>query len=68
MGDDVGNRIRQLRTARGMTMEELAHAAGVTLSTVSRIEKGRIARPAWHTMVAMAQALGVTPNDLGGEG
>lgn len=60
----MGKRIRQLRTARGMTQEALARAAGLTLSTVSRIEKGTIKEPSRGTVRALAAALGVPAEDL----
>jgi DNA-binding XRE family transcriptional regulator len=56
--------VRQLRTERGMTMEALAHAAGLTLSTVARIEKGHIKEPSRGTVRALATALGVPAEDL----
>ena len=36
-----GNVIRNLRRQLGMTQEDLAHALGITVGTVSRWEKGR---------------------------
>lgn len=45
-------------------MEALAHAAGVTLSTVARIEKNKIKEPGRGTVRALAAALGVPVEDL----
>jgi len=45
-------------------MEALAHAAGLTLSTVARIEKGHIKEPSRGTVRALATALGVPVADL----
>ena len=35
----LGDAIRQLRNKRGLSQEDLAHAAGVTTGTVSAIEQ-----------------------------
>jgi len=52
----LGKAIRQLRTERGMTQEALAHAAGVTVSHLSTIERGH-SNPTWATVKAIAVAL-----------
>lgn len=52
----LGKAIRQLRTERGMTQEALAHAAGVTVSHLSTIERGH-SNPTWATVKAVAAAL-----------
>lgn len=56
--------IRQVRHERELTQEDLAHAAGVTTTTLARIE-GLAANPAWTTVNQIAQALGVTMGELG---
>ena len=37
----VTNRVRELRGARGLTQEGLAHLAGVSRQTINSIETGR---------------------------
>jgi transcriptional regulator with XRE-family HTH domain len=56
--------IRRLREDRGITQEDLAHEAGVTTGTLSRIERG-LANPAWTTVARIARALGVSLEELG---
>ena len=57
------NRIRIIRHALGMSMNQLASAAGVTLISVYRYEvKDRI--PDALTAIRMAKALGTTVEDL----
>jgi transcriptional regulator with XRE-family HTH domain len=55
--------IRRMRTERGITQEGLAFRAEVTVATLSRIERG-VTNPAWTTVVKIARALGVTPQEL----
>ena len=59
----LGEAIRQLRNKRGLSQEDLAHAAGVTTGTVSTIERGN-SNPPWGTVKRIAQALGVTIVEL----
>jgi len=59
-------RLKQLRTLRGFTQEELAQRGRVNKQTVYRLEKGKKAgRPRTHGQ--LAQALGVHPEVLTGE-
>lgn len=50
-----------------MTQAALAEAAGVTDETVSRIERGAY-EPALSTVVAVAEALGLSLDELAGAG
>jgi XRE family transcriptional regulator, regulator of sulfur utilization len=59
----LGDAIRQLRTKRGISQEDLAHLAGVTTGTLSVIERGR-SNPAWGTVKAIAKALDVSMPEL----
>jgi len=59
----LGKAIRQLREKRGVTQEALAYEAGVTVGTLSLIERGK-SNPAWGTVKAIAAALGVSLVDL----
>jgi transcriptional regulator with XRE-family HTH domain len=56
--------LRQVRIARLLTQKELAAAAGVSFTTVSRLERGDV--PAeLRTVRKLAAALGVEPAALG---
>jgi transcriptional regulator with XRE-family HTH domain len=59
----LGEAIRQLRTKRGISQEDLAHLAGVTTGTLSVIERGR-SNPAWGTVKSIAKALDVSMPEL----
>jgi transcriptional regulator with XRE-family HTH domain len=59
----LGEAIRELREKRGLTQERLAQDAGVTTGTVSLLERGQ-SNPAWGTVKALADGLGVTMAEL----
>jgi transcriptional regulator with XRE-family HTH domain len=59
----LGKAIRQLRQERKMTQEALAHAAGVTVSHLSTIERGH-SNPSWATVKGIAAALDVNIAEL----
>jgi transcriptional regulator with XRE-family HTH domain len=54
-----GKQLKLLREKSGMTQESLARAAGLSVSSVSRLEQ-RDLDPAWSTVQAIAKALGVS--------
>jgi DNA-binding XRE family transcriptional regulator len=60
---DVGAAIRKLREAKGITQEELAGAAGMMRSNISRIEAAKH-RPTLETMERIAKALKVSVANL----
>lgn len=53
----VAVRVKSLRLARGLTARELAQAAGLSLNTISLIERGRMS-PTVATLHKLARALG----------
>lgn len=55
---NIGKVIRQLRLAKGMTLEELAHLADMDAGNLSRIERGK-QRYSPETLEKIATALGV---------
>ncbi len=59
----VGSSVRALRTAKGMTQDELAKATGLPQSHISRIEKGKHAST-FITIQRLASALGTTPSQI----
>ncbi|MGB4138153.1 MAG: helix-turn-helix domain-containing protein, partial [Microbacterium sp.] len=59
----IGRRIRQLRTGRGMTLEELAAAIDRAPSQLSMIETGK-REPKLTQLQAIARSLGVTIDAL----
>ncbi len=53
-----GNRIRELRQAKGMTQEDLADRCGLFRTYMSRIETGK-ANPTLTMIHALADSIGV---------
>ena len=60
----VGRTVVAIRERRMWTQARLAEEAGVSPTTVSGLESGRISRPHFGTLRKLAGALGVDPGDL----
>jgi transcriptional regulator with XRE-family HTH domain len=60
----TGKNLVAIRARRMWTQARLAEEAGVSPTTVSGIESGRISRPHFGTLRKLARALGVEPEDL----
>jgi len=60
----VGMNLRIIRERRMWTQVRLADEAGVSPTTVSGIESGRISRPHFGTLRKLARALGAEPEEL----
>ncbi len=43
-----GDRMRKLRSERGITLKEMAEALGVSSAYLSALEHGKRGRPGWH--------------------
>jgi transcriptional regulator with XRE-family HTH domain len=56
-------RLKALRTAAGLTQDGLARVAGLTVSTVAKLERPN-KEPSWDTAVKLAKALGVSLDDF----
>jgi transcriptional regulator with XRE-family HTH domain len=63
--DQVGPRLKQLRTQRGVTLTALAQTTGISKSTLSRLETGQ-RRASLELLLPLAQAYGVPLDDLVG--
>ncbi len=55
---DVGARLRELRTARELSMRALARASGLSANALSMIERGK-SSPSVSTLYKLADTLGV---------
>jgi transcriptional regulator with XRE-family HTH domain len=61
---DIGERVANIRLMRMWTQARLAREAGVSPTTVSAIETGKIGSPHFGTLGKLALALGVAPEEL----
>jgi transcriptional regulator with XRE-family HTH domain len=55
----MGDRLRQARLARGLSLRKLAEVLGVSPSLISQVETGR-AKPSVNTLYALANELGIS--------
>jgi transcriptional regulator with XRE-family HTH domain/KaiC/GvpD/RAD55 family RecA-like ATPase len=62
-GIDLGTRLRDLRTKRGLPQKELADLVGVTSSTISQIESNLI-YPSLPALLKLAEVLAVDVSSL----
>jgi transcriptional regulator with XRE-family HTH domain len=63
--DQVGPRLKRLRTQRGVTLSSLAAATGISKSTLSRLETGQ-RRPSLELLLPLALAYHVPLDELVG--
>lgn len=63
---DMARKIRDLRKAKNMTLEDVAKIVGVGKSTVRKWETGMIKNMRRDKIAALAKALGTTPDALMG--
>jgi transcriptional regulator with XRE-family HTH domain len=67
MSHPFGEKLRRLRKDKGLTMDGLAQAAGISKSYVWELENRPAQRPSGQVLHAVATVLGVTVQDLLGE-
>lgn len=61
MAPNISNRVKELRTARGWTQEQLAEAVGVSRQSINSIERDRYV-PSLPLALAFARVFG-SPTD-----
>jgi len=61
-GQRLGSLLREARGPRSMA--DIAAVSGVPAETLRKIETGRIATPAFFTVAALAEALGLSLADI----
>lgn len=57
-------RLRALREQHGLTQEQLAARAGISVATVRNIERATVVEPSLFTVLAMVRVLGATIEDV----
>jgi transcriptional regulator with XRE-family HTH domain len=60
---EIGERLRQIRVAQGLTQSYIANKVGITPSFYGHIERGS-RKPSLETMVAITNALNISLNQL----
>ncbi|QUH02948.1 helix-turn-helix transcriptional regulator [Saccharopolyspora erythraea] len=61
-GEHLGRILREARGTRSMI--EVAACSGISVETLRKIEKGRIPTPAFFTVAAIAEAVGLSLDAL----
>lgn len=61
--ENLGQRVRQLRTERSLTQKELALRGGVSHSALSKIENRQLS-PTFETILRIADGLGIDVSEL----
>lgn len=64
LSKNIAYRLQTLRGASGLSQQEIAERADLSLSLVAKMEQGRKADPRASTLIALAAALGVRPGQL----
>ena len=62
----IGDRLREARTRKLMTQQELADKSGVGVTTIVRIERNQV-DPQFRNIRKLAKALDIAPTELIGE-
>ena len=61
---EIGQKIKEARTAKGMTQQELGDRIGVQKSAIAKYESGRVVNIKRSTLQKIAQALDLAPSEL----
>ncbi len=59
----IGDKVRRIRQAQGLSMRELARKVGVSPSLISQIERNQVS-PSFSTLKGLAKALNEDPSSL----
>lgn len=62
-GAPIGGRLRAARAARGLTLDDVAGAAGLTKGFISRLERDEVS-PSVASLVAVCEVLGIRVGEL----
>lgn len=62
----LGEKIKQLRKKAGWSQQKLAEQASLSYNAITKIEQGAAKQPTIQTMVKIADAFGVSLDELVG--
>lgn len=60
----LNERLKELRSEKGITQEQLSNASGVGRITICRLETGELQNPKYDTIISLAKALDVPAAEL----
>ena len=60
---ELSKKIKELRTCKGLSQEELSEESGLSLRTIQRIENGET-EPRGDSLKKLATSLGASPDEL----
>lgn len=64
----IAKRLKELRKKAGWTQQKLAERAGLSYNTITKIEQGAATKPIIQTIIKIADAFGVSLDELIGRG
>jgi len=62
----IAKRLKELRKKSGWSQQKLAEQAGLSYNTITKIEQGAATMPTIQTIIKIADAFGVTLDELVG--
>lgn len=62
----IAQRLKQLRNKAGWSQQKLAEKAGLSYNVITKIEQGAAKMPTIQTMIKLADAFGVSLDELVG--
>lgn len=62
--NDLGDKLKQRRSEKGLTLSELAEKTRISKGYISRLENGHSLLPSYSIVIRLAEALGTSPDDL----
>ena len=64
----LAKRIKDLRKKAGWSQQKLAEKAGLSYNAITKIEQGAAKQPTIQTMIKLADAFGISLDELVGRG
>lgn len=64
----LSKKLKDLRKEKGWSQQKLAEKAGLSFNAVTKIEQGLAKHPTLKTLIKIADAFGVSLDELAGRG
>lgn len=62
----IAKRLKEIRKKSGWSQQKLAEKAGLSYNTITKIEQGAATKPTIQTMIKVADAFGISLDELVG--